>query len=532
MAQSSFPFENVDTTETQFSQMFRTLNAGVNGTPAGTELKVSAGTGLQVSVAAGQAMVRGHYYISTAAELLTIGTANASNPRIDSVVLRLDPVANSIVLAVVAGTAAASPVAPTLTQTDAGVFEYLLGTVLVPAGSGTLSTITDTRTFMGSRLGIWATATRPVSPYVGQAGFNSTLGIPEWWNGSLWRAFVTAQEVADQSPRGNAIINGDFGINQRNVTSTNNTNGGFVHDRWRCWGSPTGGANVYSTQAFTPGAAPVAGYEGANYARLVTSGQSASTDYMQLAQAIEDVRTFAGQTITVSFWAKAASGTPQVALEMSQYFGSGGSPSSQVLTYGGKVTLSTVWARYSLTVAMPSISGKTLGSNANDSVGVGFWVSAGSNFNARSGSIGIQNNTFDFWGVQAEVGSVASPFRTSTGTKQGELAACQRYYIRYTGDGTFFTGMVPFSNSGALMSIHFPVIMRAKPSTTLEWNGVLADYGVANHNYYNASALTVDNAEVNRVVVRVDTNANYTVGQVYQLAFYGQTSYLGFSAEL
>jgi len=268
MAQSSFPFENVDTTETQFSQMFRTLNAGVNGTPAGTELKVSAGTGLQVSVALGQAMVRGHYYISTAAELLTISTANASNPRIDSVVLRLDPVANSIVLAVVTGTPAASPVAPTLTQTDAGVYEYLLATVLIPAGSGTLSTITDTRSFMGSRFGIWPTAGRPSSPFIGQTGFNSTLGFPEFWSGTGWRAFTSTQEIADQSPRGNAIINGAFDIWQR---GTSFSASGYTADRWSS--DFVTGAGTISQQAFTPGAAPVTGYEGTYFLRRsVTTG--------------------------------------------------------------------------------------------------------------------------------------------------------------------------------------------------------------------------------------------------------------------
>lgn len=187
MAQSSFPFENVDTTETQFSQMFRTLNAGVNGTPAGTELKVSAGTGLQVSVALGQAMVRGHYYISTAAELLTISTANATNPRIDTIVLRLDPVANSIVLAVVAGTAAASPVAPTLTQTDAGVYEFPLANVAVAAGAGTVGTITDRRVFMGKRLqSVGTSAARDVvfpAPVQGDMVWRDDLGAVETYFG-------------------------------------------------------------------------------------------------------------------------------------------------------------------------------------------------------------------------------------------------------------------------------------------------------------------------------------------------------------
>lgn len=192
MAQSSFPFENVDTSETQFSQMFRTLNAGVNGAPTGTELKVTAGTGLQVAVAAGQAMVRGHYYISTASETLTIATANATNPRIDSIVLTLDPSANSVVLAVVAGTPASSPVAPTLTQTDAGIYQYQLATVLVPAAATSVSTITDTRSFMGSRFGIWSTAGRPTSPYTGQAGYNTTIPQPEYWNGSAWTSFSAA----------------------------------------------------------------------------------------------------------------------------------------------------------------------------------------------------------------------------------------------------------------------------------------------------------------------------------------------------
>ena len=192
MAQSSFPFENIDTNETQFSQMFRNFTNGVNGSPAGTELKVTAGTGLQTSVAIGQAMVRGHYYISTAAETLTHATANATNPRIDAVVLTLDPSVNSIILAIVAGTPAGSPVAPTLTQTDAGVYQYLLATVLIPAAATSVSTITDKRGFMGQRFGLWTTAGRPTSPTVGQAGFNSTTSLPEFWDGAAWQGFSAA----------------------------------------------------------------------------------------------------------------------------------------------------------------------------------------------------------------------------------------------------------------------------------------------------------------------------------------------------
>ena len=398
--------------------------------------------------------------------------------------------------------------------------------------------------------GATTSTTIPTSPPSTYPTINTNVGVLTdqpiawaWCNSATTDVVVSDLRqfpVRTQESTGNAIINGDFSVNQRNVSSTNNTNGGFVHDRWRCWGSPTGGANVYSTQAFTPGAAPVAGYEGANYARLVTSGQSASTDYMQLTQAIEDVRTFAGQTITVSFWAKAASGTPQVALEMAQSFGSGGSPSSSVLTYGGKVTLSTVWARYSLTVAMPSISGKTLGSNANDSVGVSFWVSAGSNFNARAGSIGIQSNTFDFWGVQVEKGSNATPFRTSTGTKQGELAACQRYYYRVTADYGYSIFGLMTANEGQYGNIYIPlpVTMRTPPTyNALDWTGNASQYrALYGYTEFVPTALGLDQYASTKnmaVVTYAKSSAGLSGGFTYNFQAKNTIgAYLGFSAEL
>jgi hypothetical protein len=237
---------------------------------------------------------------------------------------------------------------------------------------------------------------------------------------------VNLLESAQYAAGKNKIINGDFSINQRNLT-TSTTSAAYGFDRWLAVLND-GTTNSYSAQTFTPGAAPVAGYEATNFARLISAGQTLSSAQTSLRQYVESVRTFAGETITVSFWAKAASGTPKVALEVGQAFGIGGS--SNVDIYAGQVTLSTSWARYSLTLNVPSISGKTIGTT--DSLQFNFFVSAGTNLNARTGSLGIQSNTFDFWGVQAEAGSTASPFQTATGTKQGELAACQRYYVRVT----------------------------------------------------------------------------------------------------
>ena len=279
--------------------------------------------------------------------------------------------------------------------------------------------------------------------------------------------FVWAADSAGAASLGyaagkNKIINGDFYINQRNFTS-NTATGSFNFDRWKQIQS--GGTFTLTPQTFTPGAAPVAGYEGKTFLQGITASQSAAGDYAVFSQTIEDVRNFAGQTITVSFWAKAATGTPKIGIEIGQNFGSGGSAS--VFTAGGAVTLSTSFARYSVTIAVPSISGKTV-SAANDTMLELFmWVSAGSTFASRASSIGIQNATISIWGIQVEAGSVATAFQTATGTLQGELAACQRYYqvIGGTINQPIYNAY-NLANEFIQLPQNFPVQMRVTPTAT------------------------------------------------------------------
>jgi hypothetical protein len=249
----------------------------------------------------------------------------------------------------------------------------------------------------------------------------------------------------------NIIINGDFRINQRAFTSVTTSNT-YGFDRWKIFNA--GGTVTYTPQPFTLGSPAQAGYESSNFARLVSSGQSASSDYAVLQQPIEDVRTFAGATVTVSFWAKASSGTPKVAVELSQIFAS----SADVNNLLGQVTLSTSWTRYSLTTTLPSISGKTIA--ANNALNVNLWTSGGTNYNSRINSLGIQNNTFDFWGVQVERGNIATPFEQRfIGT---ETSLCQRYYyasgIQYGPATGFGLGN---SYHGPVL---FPTTMRVSPA--------------------------------------------------------------------
>ena len=152
MAQTSWPFENIDTSETQYSLLFRNVGEGV--IPArGLELLAFAdSTGMTTKVKTGDALVRGHYYNSTAETSLTISAANASLARIDRVVLRLDPSANTIILAVLEGVADASPSPAALTQTEGDVYEFPVALVAVGAGVTTIApgNITDQRVILAS----------------------------------------------------------------------------------------------------------------------------------------------------------------------------------------------------------------------------------------------------------------------------------------------------------------------------------------------------------------------------------------------
>jgi hypothetical protein len=331
----------------------------------------------------------------------------------------------------------------------------------------------------------------------------------------------------------NKIINGDFFVNQRNFTSeTANLAYGF--DRWRI--QAVDGTVTYTPQTFTPGAAPVAGYEGKTFARIVTTGQTLTSARATLQQSIESVRTLAGQTATISFWAKAASGTPKIAIDMRQGYGSGGSPSTDSSVYAGQVTISTSWVRYSVTVAIPSLSGKTIGTNNDDSLIAILWVSAGSDSNARTGSLGIQSNTFDIWGVQVEAGSVATAFQTATGTIQGELAACSRYYFRNsaaTSVFTFFTNGFNFSTTQVMGVYTFPVTMRIGP--TLETSGTASNYRTfSTAGSINCSAVPLqDTTNPNTMSIQFAVASGLTAGQgASVLANNSSAAFLGFNAEL
>ena len=207
----------------------------------------------------------------------------------------------------------------------------------------------------------------------------------------------------------NVLINGGMDIWQRGTGSIAPANGVMINtDRW----VHTGTTTTFTQQTDVPA--------GFRYS-LGASGSDAT--FGQKIEAANAVR-LANQTVTFSVWAKSISGSRPLDVYFFypvtvDNFASLVSISTTVAS----ASVSTSWARYTLTVTLPA------------TVVNGLYILFG-----RSGSA---TNTY-YTGAQLEIGPQATPFeQRPIGT---ELALCQRYYeisnglVQVTGGATGFGG--------------------------------------------------------------------------------------------
>jgi hypothetical protein len=221
------------------------------------------------------------------------------------------------------------------------------------------------------------------------------------------------------------------------------------------------------------------------------TGGSGATNNVQLIQRIEGARRTANKTITISFYANSAVANIKVGVSIDQTFGTGGSPSAAVVISGSSVTLSPTvgqFARYSVTINMPSIAGKTFGTNNDDQMQLHLWLSAGSNF--PQSNIGVQSGTVSFWGMQLEIGSAATPLEKVEYVD--DLRHCQRFYqaFNYIFSGYTAAGGVLYSGTVLLTT------MRIGPTMSF-----------ANITYGNCNALLAGTLGISAVSMQVTTVA-------------------------
>ena len=311
---------------------------------------------------------------------------------------------------------------------------------------------------------------------------------------------IDGVELKDGSVKGNGtgrknyIINGNFDIWQRGGTTIGQTGDKYLSDRWVFSGS--GATFNYIKGTFTAGQTDVPNNP-KFYADLTVTG---ADDNARIEQRIEDVNTLAGETITISFWAKYTSNAPtSFNVQGNQNFGSGGSTGVN-FTFATGQTLTTSWQKFTVTGTVPSISGKTVGS--------------GSHLVIRP-VLNTNNETFDYQiaQVQVEKGSVATDFEILPIYLVNQL--CYRYYQyantggRYVINGalqstTEFRGLIPSTTT-----------MRTTPTVSLGTSQVLV-----NNGGYDNDGVTISSVSntVGGIAVTIATAATSGSFQNFQSA--------------
>jgi hypothetical protein len=267
----------------------------------------------------------------------------------------------------------------------------------------------------------------------GGVGIGQTLFI----GGNLYQN-TNAISAFDTGFR-NRVINGDGNIDQRNDGSTTTPGVGAVNfiDRWKM--------NVFGSGRLTigrnyGGVTPPDGFISYIGMKTTTTSTPAANDYNFLTQMIEgsnliDLQfgTANAKSITISFWAYSS---------LTGTFGGSIRNSSATRSYPFTYTISSSNTWEKKTVVIPGDTTGTWSTSHLGGLEIIFVVSNGTTWQATpfawvaanatgpSGSlvnlIGTLNATLYLTGIQAEIGSVATPYeRRNYGH---ELALCQRYY--------------------------------------------------------------------------------------------------------
>jgi hypothetical protein len=318
----------------------------------------------------------------------------------------------------------------------------------------------------------------------------------------------------------NPVLNSAFQVAQRGTSIAFNSRAGYGLDRWYVFSNPSSTISQQPTGDTTN--LPFIQY----CMRVQRNSGSADATPIDISQPFETLNSvaYAGKTVTLSFYARAGADYSPTsnALAVKLYSGTGVDQNIYVTYTGGltpinqTATLTTTWQRFSYTA--------TLNSNVTE-----LQPQFVSNCSGTAGA----NDYYEITGVQLEVGSVATPFKTNGGTIQGELAACQRYCWSVTSgaiDRTISQG--GYYNSTTFVStVAFPVTMRTTPSATIV-NGTNYWVIYANNTQDTGDNASVGGAGLNAANFEISGNVSGTTGHSGQLRSYNASASVILSAEL
>jgi hypothetical protein len=229
------------------------------------------------------------------------------------------------------------------------------------------------------------------------------------------------------------LIDGNFQVAQAVPTVgtevTNPTSYTYpVFDMWKVEYYVGGGDALpttikHSQRKITDSGAAIDAVPGSKYCYRVNvngAGTTANSQY-NIAQSIENgvSKYCVGvKNLPVSFWARSSISGKKIQASAYLNYGTGGSPSAVDYTSGSEFTLSSTWRKYTLSIPIPSLAGKTFGTDNNDYLNIRFSLAGAFQNFVGVGDIEIAQ-------VQVSVGG-ASEFPLKSFDE--ELRDCQRYF--------------------------------------------------------------------------------------------------------
>ena len=318
----------------------------------------------------------------------------------------------------------------------------------------------------------------------------------------------------------NAILNSNFSIWQRG-TSIASTGGSGVYtaDRWSAYN-----ASYTVSQQDTSDTTNLPFI--AKCARVIRRVGETSVAGANLVQPLESINSkpFIGKVATLSFYARAGANYSSASSALLVFLlGGTGTDQNPNNTYTGQTsilsptaTLTTTWQRFSYTTS--SAIATTVNELAVQFSSVGVGTAGAADY-------------FEVTGVQLEIGSVATAYSTNSGTFQGELAACQRYfYLLASGSGQMIANGFYVSATQYSSVVPLPVTMRSTPTLSV----------VTGSNYYatwNGASDLLDSLTILLAGTKVTglTNTTEAAGTQYRPAYLetnNAASFVAYSAEL
>jgi hypothetical protein len=223
MTKTSMPFDTNPVPDEdsglRFYHLLQTFD-GVDAEAGDTTLQVTQGTGLQVSIAAGTAWVRGTLFRASAAELIGPGgwsAPSAGQTRRDRIVLQRNPTGNITDLIKLTGTATTgTPADPALTQSSTGTWEIPLASVLLDS-TGIVS-ITDQRQFLPHGAVVACTSINRPPHWKGRVIYETDTANMYVSNGTTWKPLLANAAYANNEKTSNTNVAGGTDIDSSPVT--------------------------------------------------------------------------------------------------------------------------------------------------------------------------------------------------------------------------------------------------------------------------------------------------------------------------